>query len=135
MKNVKTECSGQWTVARKRSFIVSALRRASRRWKPIYDTKKNARIARNKYKCAMCNDIIGNKDAKIDHITPCVPISGWDDYDGFIKRLFVECDQLHCICKKCHDAKTGIENKERKANKYKVDDSYEKATLTIEHKR
>ena len=34
--NDKPYCNGQWTAARKKSFITSALRRASSRWAPKF---------------------------------------------------------------------------------------------------
>jgi hypothetical protein len=116
-KQSNLKCSGQWTPSKKRSFIVSALRRASCRWRPKNDVKKNARVGRNQYKCAMCSVIVGNKDAKVDHIAPCVPVTGWDDYDGFIQRLFVEVDGLRVLCVECHDKVTTEQKQVRKQQK------------------
>ena len=132
----KTRCNGEWTESRYNSFIKSALRGASNRWAPKYTTKKNARVARNTYVCADCGKKVGNKDIKIDHINPVVSVQdGFVDWNTYIDRMFVEMDGFAAICKKCHDAKTLVENKQRKAYKYLVDDSYSKATITIQHKR
>ena len=66
--NDKPYCNGQWTKARFKSFVTSALRRASSRWAPKLTSKKNARTARNTYTCSLCSKSVGNKDIKIDHI-------------------------------------------------------------------
>ena len=133
----KTRCNGTWTESRFHSFIKSALRSASRRWSPIYTTKKNARIARNTYVCSRCKNKVGNKDIKVDHNNPVVSVEdGFVDYNTYIQRMFVEIDGLTAMCKKCHDLKTLVENKQRKANaKYIVDNSYIKATITTQHTR
>ena len=116
--NEKEHCNGQWTKARFRSFITSALRRASSRWAPKYTTKKNARTARNTYTCSLCSKSVGNKDIKIDHIHPVVdPTKGFVSWDSFIERLFVEMDGYQAICVTCHDKKTSEERLVRKAAK------------------
>ncbi len=116
--NDKLYCNGQWTAARKKSFITSALRRASSRWAPKYLTKKNARTARNTYKCSLCANSVGNKDIKIDHINPVVdPTKGFESWDKFIERLFVELDGYQAICITCHKTKTAEEREIRKKNK------------------
>ena len=120
MKNqlLKPHCNGQWTDARKRSFIVSALRRASSRWAPKYTCKKNARSGRNQYTCVLCKQVVGNKDIKIDHIEPVVdPALGFQGYDEFIKRLFVELDGYQAICITCHQIKTNNERQRRRTEK------------------
>ena len=115
MKPEKPYCNGQWTEARFKGFVVSALRRASSRWAPKYTCKKNARSGRNQYTCALCKQVVGNKDIKIDHIEPVVdPALGFQGYDEFIKRLFVELDGYQAICVSCHQIKT---NKERELRK------------------
>jgi len=133
----KTRCNNTWTENKYNCFIKSILRRASGRWAPKQTCKKNSRVARNKYKCAICNNIVGNKDIKVDHKNPVVSVQdGFINWDVYIKRLFVEQHMLQAICKKCHDIKTSIENKQRKTNaKYKVDDSYTKAVDNIQHTR
>ena len=133
----KPRCNGQWTESKFNSFIKSALRSASNRWAPKYTSKKNARIARNTYLCAKCGSKVGNKDIKIDHINPVVSVEdGFVDWNTYIERMFVEMDGFNALCKKCHDIKTKAENKQRKANKAKTDDSYNnKAILTIEETR
>ena len=116
--NEKPYCNGQWTKARFKSFVTSALRRASSRWSPKYLTKKNARTARNTYTCSLCSKSVGNKDIKIDHIHPVVdPTKGFVSWDSFIERLFVELDGYQAICVACHQSKTSEERLVRKAAK------------------
>ena len=111
-------CNGAWTDARFRSFIVSALRRASSRWAPKYGSKRAARVARNSYKCAACSSIVPNKEAKVDHIVPVVdPVRGFVSWDEFIARLFVEQDGYQILCQACHAVKTSQERQVRKANR------------------
>ena len=111
-------CNGQWTDARKRSFIISTLRRASCRWAPKYTTRKDARIGRNQYRCAACGAIVGNKDAKVDHIRPVVdPAKGFTTWDEYIARMFVEKEGYQLLCVTCHSGKSGTERLERKAHK------------------
>ena len=116
--NEKEHCNGQWTKARFKSFVTSALRRASSRWAPKYLTKKNARTARNTYTCSLCAKSVGNKDIKIDHIHPVVdPTKGFVSWDSFIERLFVELDGYQAVCITCHQTKTAEEREIRKKNK------------------
>lgn len=116
--NEKEHCNGQWTAARKKSFITSALRRASSRWAPKFTSKKNARTARNTYTCSLCSKSVGNKDIKIDHIHPVVdPLKGWVSWDSFIERLFVEKDGYQALCVACHQFKSKEENLQRKISK------------------
>jgi len=116
--NEKAHCNGQWTAARKKSFITSALRRASSRWAPKFTSKKNARTARNTYTCSLCSKSVGNKDIKVDHIQPVVdPLKGWVSWDSFIERLFVEKEGYQAICVTCHSIKTSEERLVRKAAK------------------
>lgn len=114
-----------WTVARKRSFIMSALRRAQ--WPPKYQAIKrayvedgiNAKTGRKckLHKCESCGDLFPAKDMRADHINPIVPVTGFDSWDALIDRLFCEIDGFQAICVDCHKIKTKQENEQRKANK------------------
>jgi 5-methylcytosine-specific restriction endonuclease McrA len=120
MSHEKLHCGGRWTLARKRSFITSALRRASGRWAPKYECKKRARVGRNQYVCASCGKTVGNKSIRVDHITPVVdPVHGFVGWDQFIDRLFVEIDGYQAICLACHEDKTTKEREVRKLNRKK----------------
>jgi len=115
MSHAKPRCNGQWTEARFRSFVVSALRRASSRWAPKYTCKKQARVARNSYRCAACNGVFGNSEVHVDHIQPVVdPVQGFVGWDTFVERLFVEIDGYRLLCKECHAKVTANQRELRK---------------------
>lgn len=116
----KPHCNGEWTPARFRAFIVSALRRASCRWAPKHLCRKQARIARNRYRCAACSAIVGNKDTHVDHVEPVIdPARGFEGWDQFIARLFVEVSGYRLICKACHAETTAQQREVRKLAKQK----------------
>lgn len=117
----RTRNNKQWTEARYRQFITTALRRASMRWGPINAVKRNARVKRNTYKCNVCGGLFPNKDVVVDHIKPAVdPIKGFESWDIFIERLLCEEDNLQLICKECHSTKSDKERKLRQYGKSKV---------------
>ena len=51
METLKPYNSGQWTQARFNSFIKGALRSATKRWGPINEARKKARLSHGVYKC------------------------------------------------------------------------------------
>ena len=126
---------GQWTSARYRSFIISALRSASTRWGPKNECIKNARVRRGVYKCELCKKEgpatlppkEGNKRRRknivADHIQPIVdPTVGFVDFDTWIARCFVEADGYQALCHDCHTKKTNEEKAAMKlTNQYKKD--------------
>lgn len=98
-----------------KSYLISALRRASYRSPIRNEVLKNARQARNSYKCNGCGHTqYTRKEVAVDHIHPIVPITGWDTWDGFISRLFCDVTELQVLCKPCHNYKTKEENKKRR---------------------
>lgn len=130
----KPRCNGQWTEARYRSFIISALRGASRRWGPRAEAKRRARVSRGVYRCAECNgehpltsfDVYKSgkkkglpkkvKNDQMDHVIPVVdPRVGPTTWGDYIERLFVEVDGWRCICYKCHEKVTAEERAVRTA--------------------
>jgi 5-methylcytosine-specific restriction endonuclease McrA len=107
------------------SFVKSALRSASRRWKPIYDTLKEARRARGIYECAGCGNLVPptqnrKKNISVDHRIPIIdPVVGFVDWNDFIARLYCEREGLQLLCRTCHDAKSRKERRiatERRKN-------------------
>lgn len=126
-KKEKPYNGGEWTEARYFSFIKSGLRSASQRWPPKYKVlsgafvgsrinPKSGRIAKH-YKCNSCQDAYPAKDVEVNHIIPVIPVTGFDSWDGVIKRLFCEEQGLEVLCKPCHKKITQQENEERKLNK------------------
>lgn len=124
MSKDKPHNGGQWTKARFFSFVKGSLRGASVRWPPRYGAlatafrkravnPKTGRVAKL-YECASCHDLFSNSDVEVNHKEPVIPISGFDSWDGVIKRMFCEEDGLEVLCKPCHKEVTKKENEERK---------------------
>lgn len=130
----KPRCNGQWTEARHRSFIISALRGATNRWGPKSEALRRARISRGVYTCDLCKKQMGAtawrvyksgkkkgqpkkvKDAVVDHIEPVVePSVGFTTWDEYIERMFCEADGYQVICHDCHEIKTAEERAVRTA--------------------
>lgn len=127
----KNRCGGRWTEARFNSFIKSGLRGLTRRWGPISDCLKSARLRRGIYKCAGCKEEVPAsipnpngrgriKNAVVDHINPIIdPKVGFTTWDECIERMFCEEDKLQVLCHKCHTEKSLEERaqaKERRDN-------------------
>ena len=101
---------GRWTVARYKSFICSALRRAWLKWPPKYDAMQEARrpaVGRSKqtkweYQCASCGEWYLGREVQVDHKHECGSL---DDLNHFVGTLFCESDNLQVLCKPCHQAK------------------------------
>jgi 5-methylcytosine-specific restriction endonuclease McrA len=121
----KKRNGGEWTDARFRSFVTSALRAASRRWPPKYKALKEAFVGRKEnkktgklamhYKCAKCKKLFVAADVQVDHVLPVVdPKVGFIGWDSFIDRIFCEIENLQVLCKPCHKVKTEEEKAERK---------------------
>jgi len=118
----KPHNNGTWTEARKKSFIISALRQALTRWGPKSLCIKNARVSRGVYRCENCKELgpatlppkEGNKRRRknivADHIHPIVdPSVGFTNWNEWIARAFVELPKLQALCWKCHTEKTAEE--------------------------
>lgn len=126
IKNNSTEplyCNNKWTRGRFYGFIRAALRNATRRWPPKYDTlneaktkkkvnPKTKRIAQH-YKCANCKKDFPQKQVQVDHISPVV-IDNFVSWDEFIENLFCDSDNLQVLCITCHKKKSKEENESRK---------------------
>lgn len=112
----KIRCNNLWTEARFNSFIRSLLRSGSRKWAPISETMKQARVERGLYLCNICKQCVPPtvKDGRrrvtnvfVDHIKPITsPETGHVSWDEVINNMFCEMDNLQLVCKDCHDIKT-----------------------------
>lgn len=104
-----------------RSFITSALRNASSRWPPKYETRKKANVSYGKYTCAGYSrtpHIVGASEIQVDHIHPVVdPADGFVDWNTFIDRLFTEAENFQVLCLTCHKKKSNDEKGKRVVKK------------------
>jgi 5-methylcytosine-specific restriction endonuclease McrA len=103
--------------------VFSALRRAQRNSPASRDCLNNAKteyfipskkgkpMRRVQFTCANCGAKASRKGVQVDHIDPVIdPLTGFQGYEEYIKRLFVITDRLQVLCKQCHKAKSKIEN-------------------------
>jgi 5-methylcytosine-specific restriction endonuclease McrA len=97
-----------------KTTLVSVLRRFSKFWQPKNNVLKKARLSRGVYQCSSCSKVVSNREIKIDHIEPVIPVTGFTTWDDFINRLFCEESGLQAICEPCHAEKTSKENEIRK---------------------
>lgn len=116
--------SDQWTESRFNSFIKSALRSASVRWPPRYETLSDAYVGTIKnvktgrmakhYQCNCCKKAFPAKEVQVNHKIPVVPVEGFDDWSSVIERMFCEKEGLEVLCIPCHKVVTSLENNDRK---------------------
>ena len=121
----KTRCSGTWTESKFNSFIRSQLRGATRKWGPIQEAKKDARVGYGTYECNHCKQHVpptkreGRTNVAnifVDHIEPiATPGEAQTDWNVIINRMFCEKDNLQLLCGDCHDKKTLEERATAKA--------------------
>ena len=109
---------GLWTAARKRSFIISQLRRG--KWPPKYAAIKRAHVGPGinpktghkceLHKCEDCGQLFAKGDMRADHRLPVVdPSVGFVDWNTWIERYHIEADSYDIICVDCHAVKTAAE--------------------------
>lgn len=110
----------EWSDARLKSFIISGLRAASRRYPPKYETLNEAktekkinvatgRLAQH-YKCNVCKDEFPATQIQVDHKKPVVdPKKGFVDWNTYIERMFCDKKNLQALCKGCHMKKSSQE--------------------------
>jgi hypothetical protein len=112
----------------KQKWVINALRRISYRWPPRWAAKVAARIERGKYRCAMCDQPVRDKDVEMDHVQPVVdPLTGYVNLDVYVDRLLPQEEGWQCLCQDCHYKKSGKENKvRRKTKKKKLDKEEDK---------
>lgn len=115
--------SGTMTRSQFRSFIISKLRQASMYWKPKNECIARCRVGRGMYKCEMCKQTVPatlppepwkkkrKKNFLADHISPIIdPEVGFNWFDSWIERCFVEINGYQGLCWACHKKKTDEEN-------------------------
>lgn len=112
------------------------LRRGTYKWGPRNEALTKARVSRGLYRCVMCGPLISHpkKNIKIDHIEPVVPITGFDNWDGYIERMFCPADGFQVLCEMHHDRKTKEENEARRAFKDVMEGKSEKSSTPFKKK-
>jgi 5-methylcytosine-specific restriction endonuclease McrA len=100
-----------------KAYAISVLRRASYRSPTRNLVLKNAKRARNSYKCAKCSTLNTRANIQIDHILPVVPLTGWVSFDDYIYRMFCGVMGLQVLCKPCHKEKSNAENAIRRTHR------------------
>lgn len=102
-----------------RQIILSGLGKAWIFWPPRLAAKRRAKDPNRTgwYICEKCKQ--SRERIDVDHIIPCIrPADGFTTWDAYINARFVETpEQLQCLCKECHSAKSKLENAERRLRK------------------
>lgn len=100
----------------KRNFIKQAARKATYRWPYRNIALQEARIERGFYKCSSCGGAFGPKEIEKDHKQPVEDVkTGFVDYNKYFDRLLVPTSGWAVLCTSCHDAKTLVENEQRRS--------------------
>ena len=117
------------TEAEFKSFIISALRNASKFWKPKQACIRKAKVGYNQYKCSSCSNVWPSKlpalnwkkrkrqNIVADHRIEVVPEKGFISYDSWIERCFVEEDWFQALCYECNHKKAQENQTIRRENK------------------
>lgn len=130
-KPVKPFNGGRWTIARMRSFAMSAVRRAQ--WPAKYQSLSKAYVKDGinpktgkpckLHRCAITGKLYPKKDMHADHKEPVIPLDGkwgntteWLSYNWneLLPRLWCEAEGFQAISKEAHKQKTQQERKLRK---------------------
>lgn len=115
-----------WTPAKFKGWIISLLRKGTLRYPPRNEVLKEAktekrvniksgRLAQH-YRCAGCQGEFPMSMMAVDHINPVVGVEGFTTWDDYINRMFCAKENLQCLCKDCHDAKTAVEKLARRTH-------------------
>lgn len=124
-KVIKNRNAGTMSESAFWQFIRNSLRRRSIAWKPISICRENAKRKYNgtnkrqqyEYQCNICKNWFKSTEISVDHVEPVGPLRNAQDLPTFVEGLFCEIDNLQCICKTCHDAKTIIDNNKTRNGK------------------
>lgn len=113
MRTAPCEQHPEWSSARYRTFVRSALRLAWTKWPPKHEVLRRARRpsqSDNKklkweYLCTHCNKWTRGDQVSVDHIVP------WGDpwsmsFVDALRALLVPVEELQVLCDPCHDLKT-----------------------------
>jgi hypothetical protein len=85
-----------------------------------WEAMRRTKVAPNQYRCEKCKEVFKLREVQVDHIVPCVPVTGWDNLQMFAFRLYCPAGQLQVLCQdNCHQGKSNRENAARKKGKKK----------------
>lgn len=115
------------------NYVKNALRIATYKWPYFSMAMTRQRLERGLYQCESCKGSFGPKEINRDHIEPVVAVTGWTNWEEYIKRLFVKSDGIQILCITCHETKTMTENQMRLKNGQKA--IKVKKRLTVKKKR
>lgn len=115
------------------NYVKNALRIATYKWPYFSMAMTRQRLERGLYQCESCKGSFGPKEINRDHIEPVVAVTGWSNWEDYIKRLFVKSDGIQILCITCHETKTMTENQMRVKNGQKA--IKVKKRLTVKKKR
>lgn len=113
-----TRCDGTWTEAKFTNFVKNQLRSATRKWAPIQNCKKHARVGYGEYQCSECKQVVpptvydpekGKRvtNVFVDHIVPVIdPAVGWTTWDDVVDRMYCDSSNLQLLCGACHKIKS-----------------------------
>ena len=106
--------------AKTKKLIIKGLRELTIKWHVKNDVLKAAKVyVENgrkadgsmkyspRYKCDICGGIFVRDRVEVDHI---VEVGSFDDWNGFVERLFCDADNLQILCVDCHLGKTSTMN-------------------------
>lgn len=97
------------------AFVKRQLRLATYKWPYGHMALKRAHIDRGLYQCEECKSSFGVKEVQKDHIEPVESaVTGFTNFDNYIRRLLVKSNGYQILCEKCHLNKTAVENEMRK---------------------
>jgi 5-methylcytosine-specific restriction endonuclease McrA len=101
-------------------WLTQKLRRISYQWPPRKEAQQAATTRRGYRECAICKQEFHYKETNMDHVKPVIdPHEGRRDWNTYIARLLPLKNGWQCLCIKCHDIKTSLENEIRKQVKTK----------------
>lgn len=98
-------------------LVIAAIRKIWL-WSPMRrNAIKKAEVQGGLRKCNICGKKELKENTQVDHVFPCVPTTGWDSWDGYIKRSLDPEVEVQVLCKPCHKQKSNKENATRKKKK------------------
>ena len=97
-------------------YIMNTLRRG---WSRSYSRRMCLSNAKTEYfagnrrrvhfKCACCGEFFDFKAVQVDHIIPVLNLTGFDNWEAVIERMYVGPEGLQVLCTTCHKAKSASE--------------------------